>query len=279
VTSSDTWAQEALLPADLGAGLLRADLGPGVVAGFTTRHGGVSPAPWSSLDLATSTGDEEARVRRNREQVAAWVGAPVAFATQVHGRTVLPLGAPERIEWESVPGPLSAGEADALVTSEGGLGLGVLVADCVPVLLADPVAGVIGAAHAGRRGLALGVVDGVVEAMLARGARTGDLRAAVGPAVCGSCYEVPEALRDEVCAVVPEAWATTEVGTAALDLPAGVLARLDALGVPATRVPRCTRTDPDLFSHRRATAAGVVTGRQAGVVVLGGAGSAASAGG
>ena len=268
MTSSATWAQEALLPADLGAGLLRADLGPGVVAGFTTRHGGVSPAPWSSLDLATSTGDEEARVRRNREQVGAWVGAPVAFATQVHGSTVLSLGAAERAEWQSVAAPLSAGEADGFVTAETGLGLGVLVADCVPVLLADPVARVVAAVHAGRRGVVLGVVDRAVEAMLARGARAGDLRAAVGPAVCGACYEVPHALRDEVSAVVPETWATTEAGTPALDLPAGVLARLAAHGVPASHVARCTRTDPDLFSHRRATAAGEVTGRQAGVVVL-----------
>ncbi|MCK0116604.1 polyphenol oxidase family protein [Isoptericola sp. S6320L] len=268
MTSSATWAQEALLPADLGAGLLRVDLGPGVVAGFTTRHGGVSPAPWSSLDLATSTGDEEARVRRNREQLAGWIGAPVAFATQVHGATVLALGGAERTEWESVTPPLSAGEADALVTAEAGLGLGVLVADCVPVLLVDPVARVAGVAHAGRRGLVAGVVDRAVDAMVARGASRDGLRAAVGPAVCGACYEVPEALRDEVTAVVPEAWATTASGTPALDLPAGVLARLSAMGVPADRVERCTRTDPDLFSHRQATAAGEVTGRQAGVIVL-----------
>lgn len=269
MTSSATWAQEALLPADLGAGLLRVDLGPGVVAGFTTRHGGVSPAPWSSLDLGTTTGDEEARVRRNRAQVADWIGAPVAFANQVHGPTVLTLGSAERTEWESSTPPLSAGEADGLVTAEDGLGLGVLVADCVPVLLADPVARVVGVAHAGRRGLVVGVVDRAVEAMVARGARLDDLRAAVGPAVCGPCYEVPEDLRDEVTAVVPEAWAVTEAGTPALDLPAGVRARLAALGVPASRLERCTRTDPDLFSHRRATAAGAVTGRQAGVIVLG----------
>ena len=269
MTSTAAWAQEALLPPDLGAGLLRADLGPGVVAGFTTRHGGVSPAPWSSLDLATSTGDEEARVCHNRAQVAGWVGAPVAFATQVHGAEVLTLGGAERTEWSSTTPPLSAGEADGLVTAESGLGLGVLVADCVPVLLADPVARVVGVAHAGRQGLVAGVVDRAVEAMTARGAHLDDLRAAVGPAVCGACYEVPEAMREEVAAVVPEAWAVTEAGTAALDLPAGVLARLAALGVPASRLERCTRTDPDLFSHRRATACGEVTGRQAGVIVLG----------
>jgi YfiH family protein len=268
VTSSATWDQEALLPADLGAGLLRVDLGPGVVAGFTTRHGGVSPAPWASLDLATSTGDEVARVRRNRDLLEGWVGAPVAYSTQVHGDEVLVLGDEERGEWLDAP-PSSAGNGDAMVTTTRGLGLAVLVADCVPVLLADPSAGVVGTAHAGRRGLALGVVDRVVDALLARGATTSGLRAAVGPAVCGACYEVPEAMRDEVCAVVPEAWSTTSRDTPALDLPQGVLATLAARGVATTRVDRCTMTDPDLFSHRRATAAGETTGRQAGVVVLG----------
>lgn len=268
MTSSATWAQEALLPADVGAGLLRADLGPGVVAGFTTRHGGVSPAPWSSLDLATSTGDDATRVRRNRALVGEWVGAPVVFATQVHGAEVLEVGATERHEWSSASPPLSAGTADVMMTTAPGLGLGVLVADCVPVLLADPVAGVVGVAHAGRRGLMVGVVERVVEAMVARGARTTDLRAAVGPSVCGECYEVPDDLRDEVTAVVPETWATTSDGTAGLDLAAGVLARLAAHGVTTSHVARCTLTDPDLFSHRQATAAGDVTGRQAGVVVL-----------
>jgi YfiH family protein len=265
--TSAAWAQEALLPEDLGAGLLRVDLGDGVLAGFTTRHGGVSPAPWASLDLSASTGDEPARVRRNRDLLAGWVGAPVAFATQVHGDGVIELDPRDRERWEQDP-PDSAGEADGLVTVDGGPGLGVLVADCVPVVLADPVARVAGVAHAGRKGVVAGVVDRVVDSMLARGARTGDLRAAVGPAVCGDCYEVPEAMRDEVTAVAPAAWATTAVGTPGLDLPAAVLAALAARDVRASRVERCTLTDADLFSHRRATAAGTVTGRQAGVVVL-----------
>lgn len=262
------WAQEALLPEEFGAGLLRVDLGPGVVAGFTTRHGGVSPAPWSSLDLGTSTGDDPARVQENRARLAAWVDAPVAFATQVHGDGVLALGPDDRGAWSAEHPPLSAGEADALVTDEDGLGLGVLVADCVPVLLADPVARVAGVAHAGRAGLAAGVVLRALDALLERGARAEDVRAAVGPSVCGRCYEVPEDLRASVSAVVPQAWATTDAGTPALDLARGVLAQLAARGVVAEHVDRCTRTDADLFSHRRATAEGTTTGRQAGVVVL-----------
>ncbi|MFC8597523.1 peptidoglycan editing factor PgeF [Isoptericola sp. NPDC057191] len=262
------WAQEALLPAQFGAGLLRVDLGEGVVAGFTTRHGGVSPAPWSSLDLGTSTGDDPVRVRENRARLGEWVGAPVAFTAQVHGDHVLDLGAPELAEWSSPEPPAAAGEADAMVTAQPGLALGVLVADCVPVVLADPVARVVGVAHAGRKGVVAGVVHRVLDGMLARGASVEDLRAAVGPAVCGSCYEVPAEMRADVAGVVPETWSTTEAGTPALDLPAGVLAQLAARGVDAMRVDRCTLTDADLYSHRRATAQGTTTGRQAGVVVL-----------
>ncbi|MFP3713661.1 polyphenol oxidase family protein [Puerhibacterium sp. TATVAM-FAB25] len=262
------WSQEALLPDDVGAGLLRVDLGPGVVAGFTTRHGGVSPAPWSSLDLGAGTGDDPALVRENRARVGAWLGAPVAFAAQVHGDRVLVLGEAERAEWASEEPPLAAGEADAVVTVAEGLGLGALAADCVPVLVADAGARVVGVAHAGRRGLALGVVHRLLDAMLAAGATPSGLRAAVGPAVCGACYEVPAALRDEVAAAVPAARATTRQGTPALDLPAGVGAQLAERGVETARVARCTLEDPDLFSHRAATAAGTTTGRQAGVVVL-----------
>ncbi len=94
------------------------------------------------------------------------------------------------------------------------------------------------------------------------------MRAAVGPAVCGRCYEVPAAMREEVAAVVPETFATTDDGTPGLDLPAGVVAQLAARGVEATLLGRCTFEDKELFSHRRASVTGVTTGRQAGVVAL-----------
>jgi YfiH family protein len=263
------WSQDGLFADGVGAGLLRADLGPGVVAGFTTRHGGVSPAPWSSLNLGANTADDAARVRENRSRLGAWLGAPVAFTTQVHGDGVLVLDESERAEWVSDAPPVAAGEADAAVTVAVGFGLGVIVADCVPVLLADPVARVIGVAHAGRAGVRLGVVHRVVDAMVAAGATAQHLRAAVGPAVCGRCYEVPAAMRDDVAAVVPTARATTAAGTPSLDLPAAVLAQLAASGVrDVAHVDRCTVEDPELFSHRRATATGSITGRQAGVILL-----------
>jgi len=254
---------------DAGAGLLRVDLGAGVVAGFTTRHGGVSPAPWSALNLGANVGDDPARVRENRTRVGEWLGAPVAFAAQVHGDGVLLLGEAERAAWASEAPPVAGREADAVVTAAEGLGVGVLVADCVPVLLADADARVVGIAHAGRAGVRLGVVHRAVDAMFAAGATPTGLRAAVGPAVCGECYEVPAAMHDDVAAVVPAAASRTRWGSPALDLPAAVLAQLAASGVEQVlRVDRCTLEDPALFSHRRARAAGTTTGRQAGVIVL-----------
>lgn len=256
------------------AGVHPVDLGDGVHAFFTTGAGGVSPAPWSTsgggggLNLGLNVSDDAARVAVNRSLAAERLGAPVAFATQVHGDVVLELGAAERALWAGRRPPGSAGEGDALVTSERGLGLGVLVADCVPVLLADPEARVVGVAHAGRKGVLAGVVHRALDALVARGADPARVRAAVGPAVCGRCYEVPAAMRDEVAAAVPEAFATTSDGTPGLDLPSGVVAQLAARGVVATRVERCTLEDPELFSHRRASAAGTTTGRQAGIVAL-----------
>ena len=249
------------------------ELGDGVHAFFTTGAGGVSPDPWATpdgggLNLGLNVSDSAERVAVNRALAAERLGAPVAFATQVHGDAVLELGADERARWAAHRPPASAGEADALVTAERGLGLGVLVADCVPVLLADPEARVVGVAHAGRNGVLAGVVHRALDTLVARGANLARVRAAVGPAVCGRCYEVPAAMRDEVAAAVPETFATTRAGTPGLDLPSGVLAQLAERGVRATRVERCTREDEGLFSHRRASAAGTTTGRQAGIVAL-----------
>jgi hypothetical protein len=151
--------------------------------------------------------------------------------------------------------------ADGLVTAEPGTVLMVRVADCVPLLLADPAAGVVAAVHAGRPGLAAGVVPRAVETMRSLGADR--LRGWVGPHVCGACYEVPEQLRAEVSAVVPEAYATTSWGTPSLDIGAGVQAQLAAAGIEAERVARCTIEDEDLFSYRRQ---GAASGRLAGLV-------------
>ncbi|WP_435735675.1 polyphenol oxidase family protein [Cellulosimicrobium sp. PMB13] len=250
--------------------VLEVDLGPGVRAGFTTRAGGVSPSPWDSLNLGLGVHDDAARVRANRRRASTWLGRPALFSTQVHGTGVVvldrDLAGPDGVD---VPAD-SVGDADALVaTGAADVGLGVLVADCVPVLLADAAAGVVATAHAGRRGLAEGVVPAVLGAMAAAGADLRRVRAAVGPAVCGSCYEVPATMRDEVAVARPATWSTTSWGTAALDLPAGVGADLEAAGVASVeRTGVCTVEDDRWFSHRRATRAGATTGRFAGLVAL-----------
>lgn len=236
--------------------VIEADLGPGVRAFFTTVAGGVSGAGYASLNLGPATGDSAEHVQVNRTRVAARAGMPVTYATQVHGTDVAHVAGPAFGE--------ECGEYDALVTAERGRGLAVLVADCVPILLADPAAGVVGAVHAGRRGLGAGILERALAQMRAAGAR--EVRAVVGPAACGRCYEVPERLRAEVAAVHPAAWSETSWGTPALDLPGAAEAVLSDAGVARARVHRCTIEDPALFSYRRA--AGAPTGRSAGVVGL-----------
>ncbi|GAA4806272.1 peptidoglycan editing factor PgeF [Actinomycetospora chlora] len=222
---------------------------------FTTRAGGRSAAPYASFNLGDHVGDDPAAVAANRRRLGEGIGLGperVAWMHQVHGTDVATV---------TEPGG-GTPTADALVTDRPRLALAVVVADCVPVLLADPGAGVVAAAHAGRRGAADGVLDRTLEAMAALGADTGRVEALLGPAVCGECYEVPAAMRDEVEAALPGSASTTRVGTPGLDLRAGLRRRLAELGV--TRVDtdgRCTFEDDQLFSHRRAQP----TGRLAGV--------------
>jgi YfiH family protein len=234
----------------------------GTIAGAryvtTDRYGGVSAPPYDELNLGGHVGDDPPAVTENRSRLAAAIGLPaerLVFMAQVHGADVA-----------VVDGP-SGGDpptADALVTREPGLGLVVQVADCVPVVLAARRSDVVGVAHAGRKGVAGGIVPATVEAMRALGARPDRMVAVVGPAVCGACYEVPAAMADEVAAVVPAARALSREGNPALDLRAAVAAQLAAAGVRAIEMdPWCTRESADLFSHRRDG----ITGRFAGVVV------------
>ncbi|MFG2812173.1 peptidoglycan editing factor PgeF [Streptomyces sp. NPDC048410] len=227
---------------------------------FTDRWGGVSAAPYAELNLGGAVGDDPGAVMTNRELAAKAAGvdpARVVWMNQVHGAEVAVVEEP----WGENPVP----EVDALVTARRGLALAVLTADCVPVLLADPVAGVVAAAHAGRPGMLAGVVPAAVRAMTALGAEPGRIVARTGPAVCGRCYEVPEAMRAEVAAAEPAAHAETSWGTPAVDVSAGVHAQLDRLGVrDRERSPVCTKESDDHFSYRRDRA----TGRLAGYVWL-----------
>ncbi|MFH8785549.1 peptidoglycan editing factor PgeF [Streptomyces roseoverticillatus] len=238
---------------------------------FTDRWGGVSAAPFDELNLGGAVGDDPAAVRANRERAAVSLGldpADVVWMNQVHGRDVAVVDGP----WHG--GTSRAGQAmgdaevpavDGVVTARRGLALAVLTADCTPVLLADPVAGIAGAAHAGRPGLVAGVVPATVEKMITLGADPARIVARTGPAVCGLCYEVPEKMRDDVAAVVPEAWATTRQGTPAVDVAAGVRAQLARLGVMMSGQSHiCTLESADHFSYRRER----TTGRLASYVWL-----------
>ena len=232
-------------------------LGDGVGAGFTGRAGGVSGPPYDSLNLGGAVGDDPAAVLDNRRRAAAALGADperIVFMRQVHGAEVA------FADSTDLPDPV-----DAVVTTVPGLALAVLVADCAPVLVADAAAGVVGAAHSGRPGTAAGVVPALVKAMCERGADPARMTAAIGPAACGRCYEVPESMRDEVAATVPAAYATTSKGTPGLDIRAGVAEQLASAGVArVTADARCTIEDPGLFSYRREGR----TGRFAGFVWL-----------
>lgn len=188
-------------------------------------------------------------------RVVGETGVGFARMNQVHGDSVIVAVEPDHEAGASLP------EADGSVTDRRGLGLMVRVADCVPVLLADADAGVIGVAHAGRRGVELDIVTRVVERMRDLGA--GDITAWIGPHICGRCYEVPEAMRAEVAEAVPETYAETSWGTPALDLGAGVEAQLARSGVRAERVVGCTREAETFHSYRRDAAD---AGRFAGLV-------------
>jgi YfiH family protein len=201
-----------------------------VGVGFTRR----------SLDL----GDRApAAVRRAAlAEVARETGAQPLTMRQVHGAGVQVVE-----EWRSTT---REPRVDALVTAVPGVALLARAADCVPVLLADADAGVVAAVHAGRVGVALGVVVGAVTRMRELGAQS--VTAWVGPHICGGCYEVPESMQEEVAAMVPVARAVTTWGTPSLDLGAGVRAQLAAAGITTVQVvPGCTREDPAWPSHRR----------------------------
>lgn len=231
--------------------------GAGVHRILTTRTGGVSAAPFDSFNLGGGVGDDPDAVSANRSRLADAASLPperLVWMHQVHGARV-----------QTVTGRAELCDTDGVVTSVPGLALAVLVADCVPILASDPVAGVVGAAHAGRVGAAAGIDTALLDAMVSAGADPARVDVLLGPAVCGRCYEVPAEMQAAVERGLPGSACVSDQGTAALDLRAGLRHRFEQAGVGAVAVdPRCTREDPELFSHRRSG----VTGRQAAVIWL-----------
>ncbi len=224
--------------------------------GFFTRQGGVSRGPYASLNCALSGGDDRALVAENRALVAGALRVTperLLGVTQVHGSAVIQAEA----AWRAGDGP----RADAMVTRTPGLALGVITADCAPVLFCDAGAGVVGAAHAGWRGAAAGVLEATIAAMEQIGARRDRIAAVVGPCIAQASYEVGEDLYAEVAPSFPGAAALFAAGARPghwqFDLPGYCVARLLAAGVAASAVGVDTCSDTDrFFSHRRRTLAG-----------------------
>ncbi|OKX81114.1 peptidoglycan editing factor PgeF [Corynebacterium glutamicum] len=228
---------------------------------FTTRAGGVSQSPYASFNLGDHVGDDPQAVASNRNRLADIIGLSpdkVVYMEQIHSNTVTVI--------DEAPADGQAVEAtDALVTTQRGLALAVLVADCVPVLLSDTDAGVIAAVHAGRMGARNGIVAKTIAKMEELGAKPSRIHALMGAAASGANYEVPEAMARDVEAKLPGSIARTTKGTTGLDIRAGLLRQMLSLGVQMIDSdPRCTIEDEDLFSYRREG----MTGRQAGVVWL-----------
>jgi len=225
---------------------------------LTDRHDGTSAPPYAELNLSCQVGDDPSTVQANRDWVAKQLGLDprcVVYMKQVHGNAIVVVRGPRQQPVRGV---------DGLVTNVPGLALAVLAADCLPVLLADSAAGVIGVAHAGRGGLLAGVAPAVVTRMLSLGARADRIRVVLGPVACGRCYEVPLTTRESVAAIVPAARAVTRQATPSLDIAAGVVSQLERSGVSLTEWPPCCTMESDAyFSYRRD---GPRTGRCAGYV-------------
>ena len=232
-------------------GALEAD---GIRHGFFTRDGGISGGIFASLNCGFGSGDDESKVAENRRRVAQALGqSPDRLVTsyQFHSAEAVAVERP----WRRDDRP----RADAMATRTPGIALGILTADCAPVLFADPDARVIGAAHAGWRGALTGVIEATVAAMEELGANRRQIRAAIGPMIRHANYEVGP---DLIARFAAEDRASNRFfspaardGHALFDLSGYVAARLERAGVGQIEdLGLCTYADPDrFFSYRRAT--------------------------
>jgi YfiH family protein len=222
---------------------------------FTSRNGGVSVAPYESLNLALHVGDSPDVVLRNREILATTLGiasSDLYFMNQVHGNAVAEIT--ESTSSSSLP------TVDALFTMVSGKYLVTLIADCIPLLLRSHRA--VAAVHVGRQGLVCGVFEKSLETFNRYGIANSEISAELGPSICGQCYEVDEQMHRDVTTQIP---ATAHNAAArSLNIESGLIAKLEAAGISWKSAGLCTLHDPGYFSYRRDG----VTGRQAGVISL-----------
>ncbi len=233
--------------------LIRSTLLAAFPHGFTTREGGVSPPPWEALNLGRSVGDDPARVAENWRRLEAETGLRFARVTQVHGTRVVHLREPSAPA-TAVPA-VAMEEADGVLSTDPGLAATVAVADCAPVLLADPLTGAVAAVHAGWRGtLARAALAGVQAIARLSGTPPRHLLAVVGPTIGPCCYQVSPDLAERFAAELGPVVREASDGPH-LDLWEANRRVLVAAGLEERSVEvlgRCTSCDPvGFFSHRR----------------------------
>ncbi|MEZ5813068.1 MAG: peptidoglycan editing factor PgeF [Rhizobiaceae bacterium] len=243
-------------------------LGSGIAHGFFTRDGGVSDGIYRGLNVGLGSADDPESVAENRRRVAVSLGvepAMLACPHQVHSPDVIAVDAPF-----SGKRP----KADGIVTATPGLAIGVLTADCGPVLFCDAEARIVGAAHAGWKGALTGVLENTIAAMEALGARKEHIVAVLGPAISQASYEVGPEFVDRLldAASDNDRWfvPSPRTGHAMFDLAGYILARLTAAGVTASSLDLCTYGDEErFFSYRRASHRGEADyGRQISAIAL-----------
>lgn len=240
----------------------------GISHGFFTRHGGVSRGIYASLNCGAGSRDDPAAVRENRARVAADLGAhSLLSANQVHGTDAVVAAQ----AWPDAGRP----RADAIVTATRGIAVGVLSADCAPILFADAEAGVVAAAHAGWRGAIAGIAESAVEAMQQLGAQRHRIHAAVGPAIGPAAYEVGQDLEQDFLKRDPASARffsrPSPDARPHLDLAGYLAHRLERAGLASVAsLSLCTFTqNKDFFSYRRTKARGEPDyGRQISAIVL-----------
>ena len=216
---------------------------------FTSRLSGNSTGEFAELNLGDHVGDLPVHVEANRARLQKSLSLNrLVFMQQSHGTEIFTVDASD---------PTTI-EADALITSERGVGLAVLTADCIPLLI--DAGNWIAAVHVGRKGLVSGIIPRVIDSLRSHGARS--MKAWLGPAICGKCYEVSPEMYQEVIREFPAA--ATSVQSHCLDLPAAAITQLREFGVPTQNFHRCTLESPHYYSYRRQS----ITGRMAGVISL-----------
>jgi len=243
---------------------------PGICHGFFGREGGRSTGDFASNNMSIALGDVQDLVISNRSSAAAQMGdygmRDLVLFRQVHSTTVVTITERHDVS--------VAVEADAMVTNRRDQLLGILTADCSPVLLADPEAGIVGAAHAGWKGAAGRILHATVTAMVALGADPARIRAAIGPTISGANYEVGPDTAAQIVALDPAASRHVSVPDGKtrehFDIPGLLAEQLFGAGVGLVGdLGVCTYGNPQkYFSHRYATHHGTTTGRQISVIGL-----------